>query len=279
LSAWTMSGPSFTVQAYGPGPILTWSAPDRPREGRALADDEPSLFGKASWTRPGLLMVYAVAVLAFVPFFSWSAVEGVQAGRAVDAGRPCAVDRDGPCLDAVAGTLDGPNPRHRSLNVGWEVDGVGGFEIGPHASDELERWQGHPVAALAFRGDVVIIETPDGRSFESLDVGLRGVLGSGSSALLALGGGVGLLRYARRKRHAYGGWWRVDGPSVEAVDLQIACAVMVPASCGFLLEWGAAWWFAVLVTALLTMAAVAAVVRSRRRAGTAPAPRYARDPA
>jgi len=241
--------------------------------------DERSWFDKASWTRPGLLMVYAVLVLAFVPFFSWSTVEGVQAGRAVDAGRRCAVSRDGPCLDAVAGTLDGPHPYHRSLNVGWDVAGVGGFEIGPDASDELERWRGQPVAALAFRGDVVSIETPDGRSFESLAIGLRGALGSGSSALLALGGGVGLLRYARRKRRAYGGWWRVDGPAVEAIELPIALAVLAPASCGFLLEWGAAWWFALIVTVLLTVAGVAAVVRSRRLAGLAPAPRHARDPA
>ncbi len=237
-----------------------------------MADDGPSLFDKAAWTRPWLLMVYAVVVLAFVPYFSWSTVESVQAGRAVDAGRRCAVDRAGPCLDAVAGTLDGPSPHHRSLNVGWQVDGVGGFEIGPDASDELEEWQGQSVEALAFRGDVVSIETPGGRSFASLDIGLRGALGSGSLALLALGGGVGLLRYARRKRRAYGGWWRADGPAVQAIDLPIALAVMVPAGCGFLLEWGAAWWLAVTVAVLLTMVAVAAVVRSR---WARPAPRPA----
>ena len=226
-------------------------------------------------------MAYAVVAFAAVLLSSWWAVESLQAGRAVDAQRLCEVDRSSPCLQQSTGILQGPYAVHRSANEWWEITGsssAGDLEVGPGASGRLERWAGEEVTALTYRGDIAVVVTPDGRRSTDVDVGTRGVVYWAAGGLFALVAGVGLVRHARRRLRATGGWWRSGGAPTDFFELRIVIAGLPPLACGVAMQLGAPWQVGLSTGAVVAIASVVAAARSQRRARTAPAPRHARDP-
>lgn len=234
---------------------------------------------RAALAAPGLLTAYAVVAFALVPFCCWWAGVSLQAGRAVDAQRLCEVDRSGPCLQQASGVLKGPDSAGRSINDRWEVSGVDGsaFVVGPGASGRLEKWAGEAVVALTYRGDIVVVVAPDGRRTTGVEVGAGGVVNWGACTLLALVAGVGLVRQARRRLRASGGWWRSGGMPPDFFELRIAIAGLPPLVCATSMRFGASWQLGIAAGTAVALALVVAAVRSQRRASAAAPPRHARD--
>lgn len=222
---------------------------------------------RAFWTRPALLVVYAVLALAGGVGLTHEAVGALRAQRAVDADRACRGDLRTDCLETVSGTLRGPSHVRRSSHQRWTVvvrgEKTGQIEVGGGDSADLRVWAGTEVEALAYDGRLLSVRTQDGETFEDVGSGYRGVTLWGSLAVTLLVAPVGFVRHARRKARAYGGWWRSRGPAVDPGDGPVAVAVMTPASVVFLLLFDVPWWAALIVPVVVALAILVVVAHDR----------------
>jgi hypothetical protein len=129
----------------------------------------------AFWTRPALLLLYALLVASLTAGFLLSVPQAIADGRAIARGEICRPVERGTepdeCLREVPGTLDGP----------WYTRGPGSswhflelddrslaesdeFDASSSSSGQLEEiGDDRVVTGLYFEGQVVAIEGPDGR--------------------------------------------------------------------------------------------------------------------
>ena len=223
------------------------------------------------WTRPVLMLFYAVVLVPLGLVLLGAGVGAVEAGRALDAGRFCAAGQAEECVERVAGVLDGPHYQ-RGPGDEWWVRPHNGDEVldedvdGTHR-DELEPYVGTTVTGLAHEGDLVAIDLPDGTRVETRAAGLRGAMFFAAMSLLCLSGG--LIVFA----HGWGtgrrvGWFSTEGAGLG--DSRLAHVTFVAAGvvfapvlfAGLPLFFGAPMW--VIAASLVVMVGCGVLVLVRR---------------
>jgi hypothetical protein len=243
---------------------------------------------KAFWTRPALLVGYALPVgmlgavlLLGVPGAVGDAVAmqpGVECPRT--AVRPVAdVDAPQGCLERIAVTLSGPW-YSRGPGSDWllEVDRDGRrtsyveADAPTEGSRRLKRLGDDArVDALLWEGSPVLIDLGAGSRVETAEWGHRGWLFQLCLGLFTLSGCPMLLQAARMKRRTTDGWWSIRGEPVGLLEMsplmQVACLLAAPALTAFLpLAFGLHTALAVSAGLFGLALAIFAVVKARRSA-------------
>ena len=204
----------------------------------------------AFWTRPALLLLYALLVTTLAAGILLSVPQAIADGRAIAHGEICRSVEQGTepddCLREVPGTLDGP----------WFTRGPGSswhflelddrslaesdeFDASSIASGRLEEiGDDRVVTGLYFEGQVIAIEGPDGRLIVSDEYGHQRWMWRLYIGMFTLGGALMLVNAARLKRSTSRGWWSVDGESVLLMPLSplimAASLLVAPALLGLL---------------------------------------------
>jgi len=216
---------------------------------------------RAFWTRPILLLAYALLVgaggvltLLAVPADVEDAYAMARADECPRAAvRPNAeVDAPRDCLERIPVTLSGPHYRRGPGSEWWLHLGVdraiyADADVSTAGSNRLS--DGDQVEALLWEGEPVLFEPAPGDRVETDGWGHRGWLLTLVIGLFVLSGSPMLLQSARFKRKTAGGWWSVDGDEVGLLPvltplMAVACLLGVPAMLGFvplMLGAGTAW--------------------------------------
>ena len=204
----------------------------------------------AFWTRPALLLLYALLVASLAAGFLLSVPQAIADGRAIARGEICRPVERGTepddCLREVPGTLDGPWYT-RGPGSSWhflEVDDRSlaesdEFDASSSSSGRLEEiGNDRVVTGLYFEGQVVAIEGPDGRLIVSDEYGHQRWMWRLYIGMFALGGALMLVNAALLKRSTSHGWWSVDGESVLLMPpsplIMAASLLVAPALLGWL---------------------------------------------
>ncbi|ADB31402.1 hypothetical protein Kfla_2326 [Kribbella flavida DSM 17836] len=240
---------------------------------------------RAFWTRPGLVVLYALLVgalglliLATVPGALADARGMTSAGECPrSAVRPeAAVAAPQGCLERVPVVLSGPHYSRGPGSEWWlEVGGRVYADVDLSTADSRRLADGDQAEALFWEGAPVLIEPEPGERVETESWGHSGWLLWLYVGLFALSGLPLLLQSAVLKRSTARGWWSVDGDEVGLIPgmtpLNAVGALLgAPAMLGFLplAFGGSVLWSVVLAAAGLALAVFAAVKLLRQRSAS-----------
>jgi hypothetical protein len=235
---------------------------------------------RAFWTRPILLVVYAVLIGLAGVLVLLSVPDDVSDAYAMARADDCpqAAVRPDPeigapqhCLERIPVTLSGPHYRRGPGSKWW-------LHVEPHrsayaiadlsTSGSRRLSDGDRADALLWQGEPVLIEKAPGDRVETEDWSHGRWLITLLLGLFVLSGCPMLLQSAWFKRSTASGWWSVDGDATGLLPvltplMSIACLLAVPAMLGLLplMFGGGAEWAIGLAVAGLALTIFAIVKR------------------
>jgi hypothetical protein len=187
------------------------------------------LWRRAFWTRPALLVLYAIAAGALGVALLASVPDEISDALAIRHAPECPAgpvrteakaDPPTGCLERVPVVLSGPRHR-REWDLLLERDGRLTFyaDTNISAGDSAALSDNVRVDALLWKGEPVLIVVPGEGRVETESWGHRRWLISLGLGMFAASGLPMLIEAARLKRRTTNGWWSVRGEPVRIMVL------------------------------------------------------------
>ncbi len=238
---------------------------------------------RAFWTRPALLVLYALLAGAIGLLVVLAVPGDVRDARGMARAAECPrsavrpqVEVDAPqgCLERIPVILSGPHYRRGPGSEWWlHIEGNRAMYVDVDLSSAGSRRlsDGDRAEALLWQGEPVLIEPEPGDRVETDNWGHRGWLITLFIGMFILSGLPLLLQSARFKRKTASGWWSVDGEEVGLVPVMtpltsVACLLAIPVMLGSLplMFGGGAGWAVSLALIGLALAIFAIAVHALR---------------